>query len=241
MERTRAVATLEEEEARVEGLDGSGSDMGRIVGVSDAVFAFSMTFLVINLVLPRPGGPYPDLGTYLANTWPAMVAYIISFFIVATWWGAHRRLFSPIVRYDSLLVQLNNLFLLVIAITPFLVGLLFEYGPNASLGRGTLSNELSVAIYASVQVVGGLLLLAVWRHSTHGHHLVEERLPAAWIRRTENGQLSTVLVFAASIPVAFLLPFASMLMWIFVVASSRRYIVRRRSRRPASPPPIERT
>jgi uncharacterized membrane protein len=237
MERNGASEKLAEEEAKVEGLDGTGSDMGRIISMSDAVFAFSMTFLVIDLVLPRPGGPYPDLVSFLGNVWPSMVAYAISFFIIASWWGAHRRLFSPIVRYDPLLVRLNNLFLLVIAITPFLVGILFDYGPGATLGRGSSSNELAVVIYASAQVLGGLLLLGVWRHSTRDHRLVEERLPVVWIRRTEDAQLTTVVVFAASVPVAFLLPFASMLMWIFVAISSRHFVLGRRVRRARPRPP----
>jgi hypothetical protein len=68
--------------------------MGRIVSMSDAVFAFSMTFLVINLVLPErtAAGSYPDLASYLVSVWPAMVAYALSFFIIASWWGAQRRM-----------------------------------------------------------------------------------------------------------------------------------------------------
>ena len=234
MERDEASERLAAEEEKVEGLDGTGSDMGRIVGMSDAVFAFSMTFLVINLVLPQrtAAGSYPDLWSYLANVWPSFVAYTLSFFIIASWWGAHRRLFSPIVRYDPLLVRLNNLFLLVIAVTPFLVGILFDYGPGATLGRGSVSAEVAVALYASVQVVGGFLLLAIWRHSTRDHRLVEKRLPADWIRRTEDAQLTNVVVFALSVPVAFAVPLVSMAMWIFVVVSNRHLVLRPRARRP---------
>jgi uncharacterized membrane protein len=227
LESSEASERLAREVERVEGLDGTGSDMSRIIGMSDAVFAFSMTFLVITLVLPgQAASSHADLVGYLGSIWPAMVAYMISFFIIAAWWGAHRRLFSPIVRYDQVLVRLNNLFLLVIAVTPFLVGILFYYGPGATLGRGSLSVELAVALYASVQVAGGLLLLGVWRYATRDHRLVEERLSAEWIRRTEGAQLTTVVVFAVSIPVAFLVPLVSMLMWI-IVAVSYRHIARR--------------
>jgi uncharacterized membrane protein len=223
---------LKQEIERVEGLDGTGSDMSRIIGMSDAVFAFSMTFLVITLVLPgQAAASHADLAGYLGSIWPAMVAYVISFFIIAAWWGTHRRLFSPIIRYDQVLVRLNNIFLLVIAVTPFLVGILFYYGPGAILGPASLSAQLAVALYACVQVAGGLLLLGVWRYATRGHRLVEPRLSAEWIRRTEGYQLTTVAVFAASIPVAFLLPFVSVLMWIFVATSYRMVLSHRRKQR----------
>jgi uncharacterized membrane protein len=237
-ESAEAAERLEREVERVEGLDGTGSDMSRIVNMSDAVFAFSMTFLVITLVLPGQAGySHGDLAGYLLGVWPAVVAYIISFFIIANWWGAHRRLFSPIVRYDLVLVRLNNLFLLEIAVTPFLVGILFYFGPSATLGRGSLSSELAVVLYACVQVAGGLLLLGVWRYATHGHRLVEERLSAEWIRRTEQAQVAVVLIFSVSIPVAFLVPFVAMLLWVLVIVTSRTIILRGPRRRSGQPPP----
>jgi uncharacterized membrane protein len=213
---------------QVEGLDGRGSDLSRIISISDAVFAFSLTFLVIDLVLPtKTNAGYPDLGSYLGAEWPLLVAYALSFFIIISWWGAHRRLFSPIVRYDEILVRLNSLFLFIIAVTPFLVGILYDYGPGVSLTPGTRSTELAVAIYASVQVVEGGVLLGIWRHSTRGHRLVEPRLPMHWIRVTESAQLQTVVIFALSIPIAFVAPFLSMLMWIVVIAGSRQILFAR--------------
>lgn len=234
-----AKETLAEEEAHVEGLDETGTDMSRILGMSDAVFAFSMTFLVIDLVLPKPSssGTYTNLSGYLGTEWPSLVAYMISFFIIASWWGVHRRIFSPIVQYDSLLVRLNNFFLLIIAITPFLVGILFDYGPGVSFSAGTPSTQLAVAIYALAQLVGGMLLLAVWHHSTQDHRLVVPTLPQEWIRRTELAQLANVVIFAVSIPVAFAAPLVSMLMWIVMIIGGRHLLLRRRipRRQPVRP------
>ena len=233
---------LAEEEAHVEGLDGTGSDMTRIVGISDAVFAFSMTFLVITLVLPQitATGRYPNLIDYLSNESPAFVAYLISFFVIASWWSVHRRMFSPIVRYDPLLVRLNNVFLLIIAITPFLVGILYDYGPGDELGPGSQSTKLAVGLFAAIQVVGGLLMLAIWRHSTEHHRLVEERLPHVWVRRTENLMVYNVAVFAVSLPVTLISPLVAMLLWIVMAIGLRRLHWKRETTRrrtiPSVPP-----
>ncbi len=233
---------LEAEEEHVEGLDGTGSDMARIIGMSDAVFAFSMTFLVVTLVLPQVAGvnKYSSLPAYLGSEWPSFVAYLISFFVIASWWGAHRRLFSPIVRYDGMLIRLNNLFLLVIAITPFLVDVLYFYGPGDTVGPGTISSRIAVALFAGVQVMGGLILLAIWRHSTRDLRLVEAHLPVGWIHRTEQNEIYNVSVFAASVVVAFVAPTLAMVLWVVAViglghARRRRPRGRRRGRPSPSP------
>ena len=240
MSSATAEQRLAEEEWRVEGLDGTGHDMSRIIGISDAVFGFSMTFLVITLVLPQIGatGRYPSLYGYLAGEAPGFIAYAISFFVIASWWNTHRRIFSPIVRYDPLLVRLNSLFLLIIAVTPFLVGILYDYGPGDTLGPGSQSTKLAVMLFASVEVVGGLTMLAIWRHSTEHHHLVEERLPAAWIRRTELASVYPAAVFAISIPVAYFSPLIAMLFWLVAVVGMRRLV---RKHRPPSPGPTIRS
>jgi len=206
----------------VEGLDGTGSDMSRLISISDGVFAFSLTFLVINLVLPTPGrSSAGSLFYYLGEDWPAVAAYGLSFFIIASWWMAHHRLFSPIVRYDGILVRLNTMFLLIIAITPFLVGILYSFGPPVSFGPATSSARLAVALYGGVQAVAGLILLAIWRHSTRNHRLVRPTLPAAWIESTERSQLTNVAVFVISLPVALVAPFVSILMWVLVIVGMR--------------------
>jgi uncharacterized membrane protein len=206
------------ERRRLEGLDGAGSDLSRLVSLSDGVFAFSMTFLAVTLLLPTATGsaPLPSLPSYLGRLEPAFIGYMLSFFVIAAWWNTHHRLFSCIVRYDQVVVRLNSFFLLVISVTPFLVSLLFAYSPNGFAG-GSLSDRLSVMIYAAVQALGGCVLLGVWHHATHGSRLVAPTLPAEWIHATEQAQLLTVGVFAGSILIALASPLAAELAWIVMI------------------------
>jgi uncharacterized membrane protein len=199
-----------------EGLDGSGTDMGRLLSLTDGVFAFALTFLVITLLLPTPGSSgLPPLLSLLAKLKTGFLAYALSFFVIATWWNSHHRLFSPIVRYDYTLVRLNSVFLLVISITSFLVGLLFDYGPGG--GTPTQSTQLVIVIYAGVQAAGGLVLLAIWRHATHEHRLVEARLPPEWIRGAELSLSISIAVFLASMAIALVSPIAAELTWIAIL------------------------
>jgi uncharacterized membrane protein len=221
----------------VEGLDGTGNDMSRLLSLSDGIFAFALTFLVVTLVLPTAigSGSHGGLNHYLQTLEPGLLAYFLSFFIIAGWWRAHHRLFSPIVRYDPVLVRLNNFFLLLISITPFLVGILFEWGPSFgpeansspvdSFLPGSLEVREAVIIYAVAQVIAGLTLLAIWHHATHGRRLVPPTLPADWVRVTERDQVGVVLVFAVSIPVAIASPLLSELVWILMIFGFGRRIV----------------
>jgi uncharacterized membrane protein len=208
--------------------------MGRLLALSDGVFAFSLTFLVVGLILPRAGSTgLPSLSGYLGALEPQFVAYLLSFFIIGSWWMSHHRIFSPIVRYDALLVRLNNLFLLVISVTPFLVGVLFDYGPG-STGVSLASSRLAVIIYSLAQAGGGGILLGIWRHSTRGRRLVVDDLPSEWIRTTELRQVAVVAIFLVAIPVVFVYPLAAELVWILAIVG-----VGRLARRAHPPPKAE--
>ena len=73
-----------------EGLDGSGTDLSRLMSLSDGVFAFALTFLVVSLILPAVGATaLPSLPTYLRKLGPGFLAYALSFAVITAWWDAH--------------------------------------------------------------------------------------------------------------------------------------------------------
>lgn len=189
------------------------------------MFAFSLTFLAVTLLLPQATGgkAAPALGAYLHSLEPSFVAYVLSFFVITSWWSTHHRLFSCIVRYDGTLVRLNSFFLLMISVTPFLVSLLFAYSARG-FEAGSESARFSVVLYAGVQALGGADLLAIWRHATDGRRLASPRLTDEWVRATERRQVAVLGVFLASIGVAFLSPLAAELVWIVAVFGLGRHL-----------------
>ncbi len=205
------------------------------------MFAFALTFLAVTLILPQTlrGEALPHLSAYLGSLEPALVGYILSFFIIASWWNTHHRLFSAFVRYDAMLVRLNSFFLLLISVTPFLVSLLFAYGVSG-FGPGSLSSREAVALYGAAMAFGGCVLLGIWRHGTQGRRLVRPSLSDAWIRTTENGQLLTTATFAASVGVAFVSPLGAELIWIIVIFAAGRHL-RHHAEHGVAPPARQRT
>ncbi len=222
----------------VEGLDGEGTDMGRITSLSDGVFGFAMTLLVLNLALPAIGtsSHHASLVSYLSGLGGSLLDYALAFIIVGTWWSTHHRIFSAIRRYDRRLTFLNLMFLLLITITPFTLAIVFVYGPSGTLQTSD-SARLAVALFSVVEGVTGLVMLAIWRHATYGRRLVDPALPDAWIRHSDDVSVRNTLIFFLAAGLALLLPIVAELVWALTLIGafrSRRLPARgRRDRRAA--------
>ncbi|MGA7923653.1 MAG: TMEM175 family protein [Thermoplasmata archaeon] len=199
----------------LEGLDETGSDMSRTLSLSDGIFAFSMTLLVINLSIPvigsstTSGGLYHYLAVFYAN----IVAYGVAFWVIGSWWRLHHRLFSAIVRYDRTLTSLNLAFLLTISITAFPTALVFEYGPNHFFVFGSSAN-LAVIIFSGVQTIAGLLLWGIWRYASGPGGLVRPSLTPEWRRVTSGAEFNRAVVFAASMALGVISPYLAEATWV---------------------------
>jgi uncharacterized membrane protein len=171
-----------------------GRDLSRILSLSDGVFAFAMTLLVLGLVLPAGtagGGVAAYFQTHAFES--AMYAYILTFFVIGLWWQSHHLIFGYIRRYDRVLVRANSVFLVTIAILPFAT-IVLNAADNSPIGVG---------FFAAIQIAAGLSLAGLWRYASGPGHLVHRRLPASWRSYLSQVTLVTPLVFALSIPAAF--------------------------------------
>lgn len=101
----------------------------RLIFFSDAVFAISITLLVIELKfphLPRDSSNEQFLQT-LASMTPQFIGFFISFFVVGAFWSGHHRAFSC-ARHWSAKLMMPNLFLLCsVAGMPFFTALVSDY------------------------------------------------------------------------------------------------------------------
>ena len=136
--------------------------LGRILALSDGVFAFSLTLLVVSLSVPSATSN-SDLASQLAGEAPTFFSYIISFVAVASIWYGHHESFKYIRRYDGRLIALNFGSVLLIAFLPF---------PTAVLGRNQ-QEPLAAILYALTLALSNLFFAATWWHASHGRRLVE--------------------------------------------------------------------
>jgi uncharacterized membrane protein len=101
----------------------------RLVFFSDAVFAISITLLVIELkvpVLPRTA-PDEDFLQAFANLLPNFIGFFVSFFVIGQFWNAHHRAFDSARHWAPKLLMPNLFLLCSVAGMPFFTAFLSDY------------------------------------------------------------------------------------------------------------------
>src|SRR5215813_5314949 len=101
-----------------------------VISFSDALFAFSITFMALSIQIPTFSSNIAEseltrrLGQLLI---PNIIHYIVSFMVVGMYWISYHRIFEHIRRADITLVWVNLLFLLFVALVGYFTGLLTTY------------------------------------------------------------------------------------------------------------------
>jgi uncharacterized membrane protein len=158
--------------ARVSGTkadaDSVHRDTARLVAFSDAVFAITITLLVLEI---KPPGDYTNLLHDLAALWPSYLAYAVTFLFIGQVWANHHVMFDHIRAADRLLLLLNTLLLMSVAFLPFATSVL------AGALRSGDGRRTAVVFYGIAFDVTALMFNAVWQYASR-HGLLRESLPA---------------------------------------------------------------
>ncbi len=104
-----------------------------MISFSDALFAFSITFMTLSIQLPNFSANIAesDLTRRLSQMLvPSIIHYIISFTVVGIYWISYHRIFKHIRHADITLIWLNLLFLLFISLAAYFTGLLTTYSTH---------------------------------------------------------------------------------------------------------------
>ncbi|MGD0355809.1 MAG: TMEM175 family protein [Dehalococcoidia bacterium] len=181
--------------------------LGRLLALTDGVFAFAITLLIVNVALPS-GTLQANLPAALGDLWPKYKAFVISFIVIGLYWTVHVRQFRVITKYNTNLMWLNLLFLFFIVIIPFSTSVLSDY-----------HGELPAIIYAANMACAGFAATGTWLYATQNHRLVVENLSRVFIKRGIIVRLVTPIIFSLSIGVAFFDPTVTQFLWvgIFVI------------------------
>lgn len=173
-----------------------------MLAISDGVFAFSLTLLVVELVVPTASTGSP-LASQLISQWPELLSYLLSFSVVAMTWNSHHETFRHIRRVDGWLTTLNFTCLLLVAFLPF---------PTAVLGRNQ-GNPTAAVIYAVTLTLINLSTAATWWYATQRRRLVDQDLEHRLIKRRFLRLEIGTGVFLVSLPVALWQPILAEAMW----------------------------
>lgn len=213
------MAGADEEMPDVDGHD-QVYGLDRLLALSDGVFAFAMTLLVVQLAVPQLApGEVGQLGSRLLEEGPSYFSYLISFVVISMYWYSHHRLFRYVRRWDAWLITLNLGALLFIAVMPFPTAIEGHYGDQT----------LAVVIYAATLGTTGLFIWLMWWYGIR-RQLFTRRLEHDSARRFRWRAFLTPAVFFLSIPLAFWQPRVAQTSWgliwlgIYVLGRPRRRV-----------------
>jgi uncharacterized membrane protein len=186
-----------------------GSDeFGRVLALSDGLFAIAMTLLVVGIEVPDIADPdsIGDLVDALNDLTPSLTSFVVSFLVIGRYWYAHHQMFSLLGAMDRGLVSLNLVYLLLIAFLPFPTGLLGNF----------FDNPLAFTIYAAaVAAVSGMEVVLL-RHA-HRNGLLARPMPEEVYRFGALASLSPVAFFLLSIPISFWSSEVAIATWFLVI------------------------
>jgi TMEM175 potassium channel family protein len=129
------------------------NSLGRLLALSDGVFAIAMTLLALDLRPPSLSGHVTSeqLMHALAQHTDSYWSFILSFYVIAIYWGGHRRLMRSVVVFNLNLVRDTIFLLLIVAALPFPTSVLGQYG-----GTG-----FALALYGAINALATLALIAL--------------------------------------------------------------------------------
>ena len=138
--------------------------LDHVVSFSDAIFAFSITFMAVTIQIPNLPENLTQaqvIQNLIGKLGPRFAIYVISFFVIAAYWISYHQIFNHIAGSHVVIVWLNLLFLFFITIIPFAVDLQIDYGLY----------QVIFILYALVLTAAGASLTLIWLHAMKGRLL----------------------------------------------------------------------
>jgi uncharacterized membrane protein len=195
---------------RQEDDEGADEGIGRILALSDGVFAIALTLLILDIAVPATTNP-DTLGKALLGLWPRYLAYLLSFLVIARFWVIHHQTFRLIVRDNATLVWLNFLLLIFIAFLPF---------PTAVLGVHNGVPAAAVLYAVALCLTSGSSAAYVW-YASGRSNLMRADVGRGQRRAMRARSMSGPVFFALTVPVAAFVPYVAEALWVFAFPLAR--------------------
>lgn len=186
----------------------------RLVMLCDGVFAIAITLAALEIHVPAA----PNYAAIMSVMSVRLVAYLISFVVIAVFWTSNRDLFARLRRVDRPLTALVLATLCVTALIPASVRI-------AGPAEGDLGGAFQ--FYAGIMVVSGALNCSQWIYAGWRSGVMSDEVPRDYrIKRVvETATLPLLFAFV------FMFPTVAMLKSISIVGivaiGMRRLILKR--------------
>jgi uncharacterized membrane protein len=147
----------------------AGKNLGRLEALSDGVFAFALTLLVLDLKVPVAQAIHGEAGLQAAllALAPRMLTYLMSFVTLGIFWLGQQAQLNLLEKSNRDVVWIHIAFLFSVSLIPFSTALLAEF----------ITTRTALLFYWGNIFLLGVWLLAAWRAARH-FNLARPDLPA---------------------------------------------------------------
>jgi len=180
----------------------NGIGTNRLEAFSDGVIAVIITIMVLELKVPRD-----TTLVSLRSILPQFLSYLLSFLVVAIMWVNHHHMLHSARRADARLLWSNNTLLFWMSLVPFVTAYMGDHyrDPRAVALYGVVLSLCSVSF--------AVLRSAIVQHHRDNPDMVR------YHRRVQSKNLYSMLLYTASVPLAFVDVRISFFIFMFVALS----------------------
>ena len=176
-------------------------EFGRIVTLTDGVFAIALTLLVLDLSLPGDVAS-GSLRDALVALEPRLIAFVVSVAVVGTFFHSHHELVRMLQAFDGTLLGLTIPYLGLVALIPFVQRLISD----------AVRDPLAFAVYGAVLGLAAAVEAIMLWHA-HRRGLLRQPLHGRPARLQVARSALPVVVFFVSVGLASLLGAWTILLW----------------------------
>ncbi len=185
--------------------DEQETEFARIVAFSDGVLAIAATILVFTIDAPARLMHAPNLPDALSGLRYQILAYFLSFAVIAWLWVVHHRMFGRLTHFDRNLIVLNLVYLGLVAFIPFSTNLL-----------GDFTRQWSAVVSYAGTLAAVTTMSAIMLGYAAKNDLLKPEERALALHKYR--QLFFVpLIFLGSIPIAFVSTWGAIAFWALIL------------------------
>ncbi len=144
----------------------AGGDVGRLEALSDGIFAFAATVLVLDFHTPEAADIHTEaelLGALAASA-PRLMPWLLSLMTLGIFWLGQQTQLSQLQRSDRNLTWLHFVFLAVVTVLPFTTRLLADF----------FDYRTAFVIYWANIFLLGVAVYATWAYAERAKLIREE-------------------------------------------------------------------
>ena len=125
-------------------------DLDRTIALSDGIFAFALTLLVLSISVPDipSGSSSSELWTALKGRDQEMISYLVSFAVIGSFWVRHHKFCGSLKAVDGPFLVINLIYLATIAFIPYPTQILGDFQNSAAFAFYATAIALSILVSA---------------------------------------------------------------------------------------------